>query len=215
MDLLIYNALNAVAIILWRIDVTFISWGIMGYQTQDWLLGDNNTGAWYLFTQLIGNGGLVNVGLWEIFLTLALMIAGLTRLVRPFIQIRVVDIGRVLFYACATYILITQGLVLLQGAETWRDEASGYIYTTMSQSPALVLKMPGEPDPLSANSDPVDPPSDLDGEPPIRGWEAISTSYFLVLSLPSRGAWIETTADISPPDTAMVAPFTESAGVIR
>jgi hypothetical protein len=95
MDLLIYNALNAVAIILWRIDVTFISWGIMGYQTQDWLLGDNNTGAWYLFTQLIGNGGLVNVGLWEIFLTLALMMAGLTRLVRPFIQIRVVDIGRI------------------------------------------------------------------------------------------------------------------------
>jgi len=176
-DHAVYTAFNALASALWRLDAALLGMSIFGYQTQDWLTGRDGQGVWFLLAKMSGTNGMVGLATWRAFLALALILYGLSLVIRPFLRIAPVDIGRLLLYAIVAYLFITQGNRLMQEAEQWRAAAGSYIYRAMADSDVSALMPPGG-NPASTD-DPLHTPGDLDGSSPIRGWEAVGSSYFL------------------------------------
>jgi hypothetical protein len=110
-------------------------------------------------------------------LLLALMLFGLARVARPFLRVQPVDLGRLFLFAVLSYIVIDQGGVLMQEVEAWRSEAGSYLYTQVAEGETVSLDIPGTP---ASADEPLYAPADLDGQAPLRGWEAVASSYFLV-----------------------------------
>ena len=149
---------------------------MLSYGTQDWLTGGAGGGVWQLSEYI--TQGLLNENTWRLFLLAALMLFGLSLVARPFISFRPVEIGRLFFFATLSYTFISQGVTIMRDMETSRSEAGAYIYEAMSGSGAVTVPVPGG---MSSSSEPLLPPHDLDGAP-LRGWEAVATSYFMVNS---------------------------------
>jgi hypothetical protein len=63
----------------------------------------------------------------------------------------------------------------MQDIEQWRLDAGSAIYEGVASSASPALSVPGVP----ATSDPLAAPANLDGQNPVRGWEAVASSYFL------------------------------------
>jgi hypothetical protein len=172
-DHAVYTLLNSIAIILWRIDSALIGFSLLSYRTQDWLTGPDG-GIWRLLSRLVGVDGIFGLQTYQVFLVLALTLFGLSRILRPFLRsMRAVDPARMLFFAVIAYIFITQGSDLLRQAEVWRGAAGGAIYQSMASGEAVDLGS------LGSGTDLLRVPHDLDGQSPIRAWEAVATSYFL------------------------------------
>ena len=174
-DHAVYMLLNAIAIILWRIASALIGISMLGYNTQDWLTGAGG-GVWTVADRLTGPNGILGLDIWQVFLILAVMLFGISRVARPFLRTQPVDLGRLFLFAVMSYVVISQGSQLMQDVEAWRSEAGSYMYSNLSNGGAVDLDIPGNP---PAN-EPLYPPAELDGQNPIRGWEAVATSYFLV-----------------------------------
>ena len=174
-DHAVYTLLNSIAIILWRLDSALIGTSLFSYQTQDWLAGPQG-GIWGLMAKLVGVNGLFGMDTLMAFMALALTLYGLSLIMRPFIRVNPVDPGRLLFYAVIAQVFITQGSELMRQAEAWRGEVGGFVYEAMSESDTADLGISG------SGTDQLNAPRDLDGQTPIRGWEAVATSYFLVES---------------------------------
>jgi hypothetical protein len=172
-DHAVYTLLNALAIILWRVDSALMGISLLSYRTQDWLTGPDG-GVWRLLARLVGVDGIFGLELYQVMLVLALTLFGLSRILRPFFRnLQPVDPGRMLFFAIIAYVFITQGSELLHQAEGWRGEAGGYVYQALSTGESVDLGS------LGSGTDLLYAPQDLDGQPPIRAWEAVATSYFL------------------------------------
>lgn len=179
-DHAVYTILNSIAMILWRIDVALIQFSMFSYATGDWLMGrSGGDGMWAVMDKMIGANGIFGVSTWSAFLALALTIYGFSLLIRPFWRVQAVDIGRLFIFAVLSYSLITEGSSLMRSIEDWRGEAGGYMYEIVADSGGSVdLGIPG----ASNSNERVNNPQDLDSRAPIRGWEAVATSYFLVSS---------------------------------
>lgn len=173
-DQAVYMLLNALAIVLWRIDSAIIGMSLYSYATQDWLTG-NGGGVWYIMDWLLDTSGLFGLNTWTLFASLALMLWGLARIARPFIPSSPVHPGKLLVFFVLTYVVISQGSSLMQDIESWRLDAGSAVYQSIASSADANVDVPSVP----STSDPLTPPSDLDGQSPIRGWEAVATSYFL------------------------------------
>ena len=173
-DHAVYIMLNALAVWLWRLDAALLGVSMLSYGTQDWLTSGAGGGVWQLLDYI--RAGLLNENTWRLFFLAALMLFGLSLVARPFISFRPVEIGRLFFFATLSYVFITQGVSLMRDLETWRSEAGAYIYAAMSGSGTVTVPVPGGG---GSGSEPLRAPQDLDGAP-LRGWEAVATSYFLV-----------------------------------
>src|SRR6185503_8689755 len=144
---------------------------LMGHRDGD--------GIWTLMDRMVGPNGIFGLSTWEAFVALALTIYGFSLLIRPFWRMQPVDLGRMFFFAVLSYSIITEGSELMREIENWRGEAGGYMYEVVAGSGGTVtLDVPGG----ATSDEPIYSPEDLDGRAPIRGWEAVSTSYFLVKS---------------------------------
>jgi len=174
-DHAVYMLLNALAIILWRVNSALIGISLLGYNTQDWLTGSGG-GVWRVAERVTGPSGILGLATWQAFLLLAVMLFGLSRVARPFVNSQPVDLTRLFFFAVMSYVVISQGSQLMQDVEAWRSEAGSYMYRSLSAEDGGDLDIPGSP----AEAETMYSPSDLDGQAPIRGWEAVATSYFLV-----------------------------------
>lgn len=179
-DHAVYTILNSIAIILWRLDAAIIQFSMFSYVTEDWLMGHRDgEGIWALMDKMVGPNGIFGLSTWEAFVALALTIYGFSLLIRPFWRMQPVDLGRMFFFAVLSYSIITEGSELMREIENWRGEAGGYMYDVVAGSGGTVnLDVPGG----ATSDEPIYSPEDLDGRAPIRGWEAVSTSYFLVKS---------------------------------
>jgi hypothetical protein len=151
---------------------------IFGYQTQDWLTGREGQGVWYLLGELVGPGKFIGPVLWQLFLALGLSLFGLSLIVRPYLRVVLVDLGQLFWFAALAQTFIMQGNAIMRQAELWRVEAGGYVYTALEGSDTISLDAPGG----EGANDPIAAPADLDGHPPLRGWEAVAASYFLAVS---------------------------------
>jgi hypothetical protein len=176
-DQAVYMLLNALAIVLWRIDSAIIGMSLYSYATQDWLTG-NGGGVWYIMDWLLDTSGLFGLNTWTLFAGLALMLWGLSRIARPFIPSSPVHPGKLLVFFVLSYVVISQGSALMQDIESWRLDAGSAVYESVAGSSSPSINVPSVP----STSDPLAPPADLDGQSPIRGWEAVATSYFLANS---------------------------------
>jgi hypothetical protein len=78
----------------------------------------------------------------------------------------------------------------MRAVEAWRSEAGSYMYNAASTSGGASIEVPGS----TPSEEPLYAPSDLDGAPPLRGWEAVASSYFLVQNA------TELHAGVPPPD---------------
>jgi hypothetical protein len=166
--------LNSLAIVLWRIDSAIIGMSLYSYATQDWLTG-NGGGVWYIMDWLLDTSGLFGLNTWTLFAGLALMLWGLSRIARPFIPSSPVHPGKLLFFFVISYVVISQGSALMQDIESWRLDAGSAVYESIASGSSPDISVPSVP----STSDELAPPADLDGQSPIRGWEAVATSYFL------------------------------------
>ncbi len=175
-DHAVYTLLNAIAIILWRIDSAIISMSLFSYNTQDWLTHPVGGGVWQVMDIISGPSGFLGLQAWQLMLTLAIMLYGFFRVARPFINIRIVDLGRLLMFGVFSFVVISSGSTLMIAVEAWRSELGTYMYDKMGSSGSVSIDMPG----VTTSDEPLNSPQDLDGRSPIRGWEAVSTSYFLV-----------------------------------
>ncbi|MCB0190358.1 MAG: hypothetical protein KDJ65_00290 [Anaerolineae bacterium] len=173
-DQAVYMLLNALAIVLWRIDSAIIGMSLYSYATQDWLTG-NGGGVWYIMDWLLDTSGLFGLNTWTLFASLALMLWGLSRIARPFIPSAPVHPGKLLIFFVISYVVISQGSALMQDIEQWRLDAGSTIYESVASSGSPTISVPSVP----STSDPLAAPSNLDGQNPIRGWEAVASSYFL------------------------------------
>ncbi|NJN99194.1 MAG: hypothetical protein HC875_36435, partial [Anaerolineales bacterium] len=176
-DHAVYTLLNTLAMILWRLDAALLGMSMLGYRTQDWLTGPDG-GVWLLLTKLAGPQGLINLAVWQAFLLLAVTLYGFSLILRIF-GVQTVNLPRLFFFAVMAYTFISQGSELLRAAETWRGEAGSYAYNLLAGERGLTLDLPGV---ATGSDEPLLPPRDLDGQPPLRGWEAVATSYFLAAS---------------------------------
>ncbi len=173
-DHAVYTLLNTLAMILWRLDAALLGVSMLGYRTQDWLTGPEG-GVWFLLAKLAGPEGLINLAVWQAFLLLAVTLYGFSLLLRIF-GVQAVNLPRLFFFAVMAYTFISQGSELLRAAEAWRSEAGSYAYTLLAGESGLNIDLPGV---TPSSDEPLLPPQDLDGQPPLRGWEAVATSYFL------------------------------------
>jgi hypothetical protein len=173
-DQAVYMLLNALAIVLWRIDSAVIGMSLYSYATQDWLTG-NGGGVWYIMDWLLDTSGLFGLNTWTLFASLALMLWGLSRIARPFIPSAPVHPGKLLIFFVLSYVVISQGSALMQDIEQWRLDAGSAIYEGVASSGSPTISVPSVP----STSDPLAAPANLDGQSPIRGWEAVASSYFL------------------------------------
>jgi len=176
-DQAVYMLLNALAIVLWRIDSAIIGMSLYSYATQDWLTG-NGGGVWTIMDWLLDTSGLFGLNTWTLFAGMALMLWGLSRIARPFIPSSPVHPGKLLVFFVLSYVVISQGSALMQDIESWRLDAGSAVYESVANSSSPSINVPSVP----STSDPLAPPADLDGQSPIRGWEAVATSYFLASS---------------------------------
>ena len=175
-DQAIYTLLNLAAMLLWRLDAAVIGISLYGYATEDWLIRSGG-GVWGLLDWLIGGSGIFGLTTWQLVFGLALMLYGLSLLARPFIGASPVQPGKLFIFALISYVIIGQGSELFPAFESWRAEAGSAAYQGVADSSVeLDVDTPASP------SDPLGAPADLDGESPLRGWEAVATSYFLVSS---------------------------------
>ncbi len=111
---LIYMMLNSVALLAWRLDSAILGMAILSYETQDWLTAPDG-GVWTLLIYIAGVDGLLGLATWEAFLLLAVMLFGISRLLRNFWPtLHPVDPSRLLFFATLSYIFITQGPELMK-----------------------------------------------------------------------------------------------------
>jgi hypothetical protein len=178
-DQAIYMLLNTLATMLWRLDSALIGMSLYGYSTQDWLTGAGG-GVWWILDWLIVNPGLFGINTWTLFAGLALMLWGLSRIARPFFNTSPVHPGKLLLFFLLSYIVIDQGSTLMQDIEQWRMDAGNAIYGEVSAAgDTSGVTVPAMP----ATGDTLADAADLDGNGPIRGWEAVSTSYFLVTNM--------------------------------
>ena len=122
---------------------------------------------------ITGPSGILGVATWQAFLILAVMIFGLSRVLRPFFNVQPVHPMRMLLFAVFSYAAITQGAELMREIEAWRSEAGSFMYDAAAASGGGGIEVPGS----SPSDEPLNPPSDLDGVAPLRGWEAVATSY--------------------------------------
>lgn len=173
-DHAVYTLLNTLAMILWRLDAALLGMSMLGYRTQDWLTGPEG-GVWFLLAKLAGPEGLINLAVWQAFLLLAVTLYGFSLILRIF-GVQAVNLPRLFFFAVMAYTFISQGSELLRAAESWRSEAGSYAYTLVAGESGLNMDLPGV---TPSSDEPLLPPRDLDGQPPLRGWEAVATSYFL------------------------------------
>ncbi|MCB0162610.1 MAG: hypothetical protein KDI79_00195, partial [Anaerolineae bacterium] len=191
-DHAVYTGLNALAIILWRLNSAIMSMSLFSYSTQDWLTNGADGGVWQVMDLVIGPGGLFGLETWQLVLTLAIMLFGLARVLRPFLPtFNPVDVGWLLIFGTFSFVVVQQGSSLMQRFETWRADLGGYMYQAVAADGRVDITVPGVD---LSGSEPLQPPADLDGRSPIRGWEAVATSYFLA----------DSEADLSrgiPPDT--------------
>lgn len=173
-DHAVYTLLNSLALLLWRLDAALLGIAMMGYDTQDWLTGRNG-GVWKLLDWLVGPEGLVGLTTWQLFLLVALMLFGFSRVIRFIWPMQAVQLGRLAFFAVLAYVFISGGSALVQDIEAWREAAGGRVFEAM-RAEDLPVDLPGD----GGGDEPLDRPRDLDGRPPLRAWEAVATSYFLV-----------------------------------
>ena len=178
-DHAVYTLLNSLAMVLWRLDSAILGMAMLSYDTQDWLTGRDG-GVWLLLDKISGPDGLLGLTTWQLFLTLALMLFGLSLGCcgssgghRRSIW------GQLFFFGVLSYLFISRGSALMQEAEAWREEAGGWMYEAMAGESGPRMDIPGG----AGGDEPLGHPQDLDGERPIRGWEAVSGSYFLVESM--------------------------------
>lgn len=208
-DHAVYTILNSIAIILWRLDAAIIQFSMFSYVTEDWLMGHRDgEGIWALMDKMVGPNGIFGLSTWEAFVALALTIYGFSLLIRPFWRMQPVDLGRMFFFAVLSYSIITEGSQLMREIENWRGEAGGYMYDVVAGSGGTVnLDVPGG----ATSDEPIYSPEDLDGRAPIRGWEAVSTSYFLVKSASElhQGVPPEAAANTSDDDEWSFTDLTE------
>ncbi len=194
-DQAVYTMFNSAAVVLWRFNSALISMSLFSYNTQDWLTNSSDGGVWQVMDIVTGPGGLLGLNAWQVLMVLAMVMFGMSRLLLPFIPFHPVDIGKAFIYGVLSLTVIQQGSSLMTGIETWRSDLGGYMYQTMAARGSVDIDVPGV---TPTASDPMHPPGDLDGRPPIRGWEAVSTSYFLVTDEQELNANI-------PPDDFRVA----------
>ena len=64
-DHAVYMLLNALAVILWRIDAALIQFSLFSYATQDWLTGDSDGGVWQVLDRMIGADGIFGLSTWD------------------------------------------------------------------------------------------------------------------------------------------------------
>ena len=178
-DHAVYTLLNAVAVILWRLNAAIISMSMFGYVTQDWLTNRHDGGVWHVLGMIAGPDGLAGETVWAAMLALALALFGLARVARPFMRsFNPVDLGKLLMFGVLSYAVIQQGSGLMIAVEEWRTELGGWMYDGVAASAAVNLDTPDS----SGSAEPMYPPQELDGQAPIRGWEAVASSYFLARS---------------------------------
>ena len=67
-DHAVYIALNALAIILWRLDSALLGISLLSYRTQDWLTGPDG-GVWRLLARLVGAEGIFGLATWRMMRT--------------------------------------------------------------------------------------------------------------------------------------------------
>ncbi len=190
-DHAVYTLLNAVAVILWRLNAAIISMSMFGYATQDWLTNRHDGGVWHVLGMIAGPDGFAGETVWAAMLALALALFGLSRVARPFMRhFNPVDLGKLLMFGVLSYAVIQQGSGLMIDIEAWRTELGGWMYEGVAASAAVNIDAPD----TSGSGEPMYPPRELDGQPPIRGWEAVASSYFLTQSE------AELNSNIPPPD---------------
>jgi hypothetical protein len=190
-DHAVYMLLNAIAIVLWRLNAALISISLYSYGTQDWLTGRNG-GVWQVLETLVGADGIFGLATWQAFLLLAIMLFGLARVARPFLpRLQPVDPGKLFLFGILSYVVISEGSSLMQSVEAWRSEAGSYMYQELSKGDTVELDIPGA---STTPNEPLYAPAELDGQAPIRGWEAVASSYFLVQNA------AEIHADVPPRD---------------
>lgn len=176
-DHAVYTLLNSGAIILWRLNAALISMSLFSYNTQDWLMRQNNGGVWQVQEIISGPSGFLGVRVWMALFALALVLFGFSRLLRPFTpRFNPVDPGQMLIYGVFSYVVIQQGATMMVGVEQWRANVGDWMYEGMAAHGSVDIDLPG----VTSSAEPLYPPGDLDGRAPIRGWEAVATSYFLV-----------------------------------
>ena len=133
-DHAVYTFLNSLAMVLWKLNTVGFGWSIGSYSMQDWLTGRDNEGVWYLLPRLLGANGMFGVPVWQAVFVLALVLAGATRLLRPFIRVQSSDLGRLLLIGVMSYIFIVQGNQMIRNAEDFRSRAGGLMFELMGQS---------------------------------------------------------------------------------
>lgn len=175
-DQAIYIAINSLAILLWRIDAALLSVSVFSYQSTDWLVNPTGGGLWTLLSFMTGADGVFGLALWQLFVTMALGLYGFSKIVRIFYPWPAVEPGKMLFLAVVTWLFISQGNAALQSAERVRGEASNLILSAMASAGISGFDFGGHP----ASAEPMPAPADLDGVAPLRAWETVASTYFLV-----------------------------------
>lgn len=176
-DHAVYTLLNSGAIILWRLNAALIAMSLFSYNTQDWLMRQNNGGVWQVLEIITGPSGFLGVRVWMALFALALTLFGFSYLLRPFVpRFHPVDPGQMLIYGIFSYVVIQQGATMMVGVEQWRADVGDWMYEGIAARGSVDIDLPG----VIPSGEPLYPPGDLDGRAPIRGWEAVATSYFLV-----------------------------------
>jgi hypothetical protein len=176
-DQAVYTLLNSAAVILWRVNSALISMSLFSYNTQDWLTNSGDGGVWQVMDIVTGPTGLLGIDAWQAMLALALVLFGMSRLLRPFVFFNPVDLGKAFVFGVFAFVVIQQGSGMMRGIESWRSELGSYMYQAMATNGSVSIDMPGV---TPSADDPMYAPADLDGRTPIRGWEAVSSSCFLV-----------------------------------
>jgi hypothetical protein len=190
-DHAVYTLLNSAAVILWRLNAAIISMSMFGYATQDWLTNRHDGGVWHVLEMMAGPDGFAGEKVWTLLLGLALMLFGLAKVVRPFVRnFNPVDLGKLLLFGVVSYAVIQQGTTLMIAVEAWRSDLGGWMYEGVAASATVNIDAPD----TSGSGEPMYPPREMDGQSPIRGWEAVSSSYFLAQSE------AELNSNIPPPD---------------
>ena len=175
-DQAIYIAINSLAVLLWRIDASLLSVSVFSYQSTDWLVNPTGGGLWTMLGFMTGADGVFGLALWQLFVTLALGLYGFSRIVRIFYPWPAVEPTKMLFLAMVTWLFISQGNAALQSAERVRGEASNLILSAMATAGIGGFDFGGHP----ASAEPMPPPADLDGTAPLRAWETVASTSFLV-----------------------------------
>ena len=186
----VYALVSSLAVLRWRAGSALLNISRFSYQSTDWLVNPADGGLWALLGFISGPEGVFGLTLWHAFAILALGLFGFARILRIVYPWRAVEPMKLLFFAMVTFLFIGQGGAALQSAEAARGQATNLILNAMSAAGTGGFDF-GSP---GAGSEPMPPPADLDGAAPIRAWEVVATTYFLVSDLS------EVSANLPPAD---------------